>query len=285
MGSGSGKLYIVSTPIGNLKDITFRAIEVLTEVDLIAAEDTRHTRELLNHFNIETKLTSYHEHNKYDKANEIVENIKNGLNVALVSDAGTPIVSDPGNELVKVAIENNIEVIGIPGACAAINALVVSGLSTKSFTFVGFLDDDKKKKSKQLESLKTETKTMIFYVSPHDLKKDLKLIMEAFGEDRLASISREMTKKFEETVRGSLKDIYTYFDSKDIKGEFVLVVEGLSEEEVDLSKRDDWLKLSIAEHMKYYLDEGDDEKTAMKKVAKDRMIDKREVYKEFKSRR
>ena len=285
MGSGSGKLYIVSTPIGNLKDITFRAIEILTEVDLIAAEDTRHTRELLNHFNIETKLTSYHEHYKYDKANEIVENIKNGLNVALVSDAGTPIVSDPGNELVKVAIENNIEVIGIPGACAAINALVVSGLSTKSFTFVGFLDDDKKKKSKQLESIKTETKTMIFYVSPHDLKKDLKLIMEAFGEDRLASISREMTKKFEETVRGSLKDIYTYFDSKDIKGEFVLVVEGLSEEEIDLLKRDDWLKLSIAEHMKYYLDEGDDEKTAMKKVAKDRMIDKREVYKEFKSRR
>ena len=198
-----GKLYIVATPIGNLKDITFRAIEVLKEVDIIASEDTRHTRELLNHFDIKTPTTSYHEHNKYDKAKEIIEKILSGASVAIVSDAGTPIISDPGDELVRLAIENNIEVQAVPGACAGINALVVSGLSASSFVFVGFLSDDNKKRKKQIDNLKCEMRTMIFYISPHNIKKDLKLLIDVFGDERLASISREMTKIHEETIISS----------------------------------------------------------------------------------
>lgn len=282
MDIGYGKLYIVSTPIGNLKDITFRALEVLKAVDIIAAEDTRHTRELLNHFDIDTKTTSYHEHNKYDKAKEIIEKIMEGADVAIVTDAGTPIISDPGDELVKFAIENNVEVIAVPGACAGINALVVSGLPADSFVFVGFLSDNNKKKQEQIDNLKNEMRTMIFYISPHNLKKDLKLLIDVFGEERLASISREMTKVHEETIRGSLKDIFNHFNENEIRGEFVLIVSGLDKKEIEKNAKDEWEKVTIEEHFKSYLDDGMTEKDAIKRVAKDRGIDRREIYKVLK---
>lgn len=282
MDINSGKIYIVSTPIGNLKDITFRAIEVLKEVDIIAAEDTRRTRELLNHFDIKTKVTSYHEHSSYEKAEEIINKIKDNANVAIVTDAGTPLISDPGNRLVKLAIENNIEVIAVPGACAGINALVVSGLDASSFVFVGFLSDNKKIREQQLDSLKLEMRTMIFYVSPHNLLKDLKLLSDAFGKERLASISREMTKVYEETIRGSLNYILNYFNSKEIRGEFVLIVSGINKEKVKESEKKAWQDLSIKEHYDKYLLDGLTDKEAIKKVAKDRDIDRREVYKELK---
>ena len=274
-----GKLYIVATPIGNLKDITFRAIEVLKEVDIIASEDTRHTRELLNHFDIKTPTTSYHEHNKYDKAKEIIEKILNGANVAIVSDAGMPLISDPGDELVRLAIENNIEVQAVPGACAGINALVVSGLSTSSFVFVGFLLDDNKKKKKQIDNLISETRTMIFYISPHNIKKDLKLLIDVFGDERKASISREMTKVHEETIRGTLKSIYNHFNENEVRGEFVLIVNGTDEEKITNAKREKWKEISVEEHFLMYQNEGFTDKEAMKKVAEDRGVDKKEIYK------
>ena len=252
MDMNSGKIYIVSTPIGNLKDITFRAIEVLKEVDIIASEDTRHTRELLNHFDIKTPTTSYHEHNKYDKAKEIIEKILNGANVAIVSDAGMPLISDPGDELVRLAIENNIEVQAVPGACAGINALVVSGLSASSFVFVGFLLDDNKKKKKQIDNLIFETRTMIFYISPHNIKKDLKLLIDVFGDERKASISREMTKVHEETIRGTLKSIYNHFNENEVRGEFVLIVNGTDEEKITNAKREKWKEISVEEHFLMY---------------------------------
>lgn len=274
-----GKLYIVATPIGNLKDITFRAIEVLKEVDIIAAEDTRHTRELLNHFDINTATTSYHEHNKYDKAKEIIEKILNGASVAIVSDAGTPIISDPGDELVRLAIENNIEVQAVPGACAGINALVVSGISTSSFVFVGFLSDDNKKRKKQIDNLKCEMRTMIFYISPHNIKKDLKLLIEVFGDERQASISREMTKVHEETIRGSLKNIYNHFNENEARGEFVLIVKGLDEDILINEQREKWQEMSVEDHFIMYQKEGFTDKEAMKKVACDRGVDKKDIYK------
>lgn len=282
MNNNLGKLYIVATPIGNLKDMTFRAIDVLKEVDLIAAEDTRHTKELLNHFSIDTAVTSYHEHNKYEKASKIIEEMLSGSNVAIVTDAGTPIISDPGNELVKLAIKEGIEVIAVPGACACINALVVSGLDASSFVFVGFLSEDNKKRKEQLNELKNETKTLLFYVSPHNLKKDLEIMISVFGEERLASVSREMTKLHEETIRGSLKEIYDLYDKKDIRGEFVLVLAGIDREELIAIEHSKWSEFSIEEHYKMYIEKGISDKEAMKKVASDRGIDKREVYKHLK---
>ena len=279
MDIACGKLYIVATPIGNLKDMTFRAIEVLKEVDIIAAEDTRHTRELLNHFDINTATTSYHEHNKYDKAKEIIEKILNGASVAIVSDAGTPIISDPGDELVRLAIENNIEVQAVPGACAGINALVVSGLSASSFVFVGFLSDDNKKRKKQIDNLRCEMRTMIFYISPHNIKKDLKLLIDVFGDERLASISREMTKVHEETIRGSLKNIYNHFNENDVRGEFVLIVKGLDEVEFNNERKEKWQEISVEDHFLMYQKEGFTDKVAMKKVAEDRGMDKKDIYK------
>ena len=277
-----GKLYIVSTPIGNLQDMTFRAVETLKMVDLIAAEDTRHTRELLNHFDISTKLTSYHEHNKFYKANDIVEEIKKGANVAVVTDAGTPIISDPGNELVRQAISENIEVTAVPGACAAVNALVLSGLDAKSFVFIGFLPDDKKKLKEQLDEIKNETRTMIFYISPHNIIDDLKNLITVFGKDRLASISREMTKIHEETLRGSLSDLLENFENRTIKGEFVLIVSGIDKNFIKEQEIDKWLKLSVKEHYDRYISEGLSDKDALKKVAKDRGVDKRDIYRELK---
>ena len=282
MNNSIGKLYIVSTPIGNLQDITFRAVETLKMVDLIAAEDTRRTRELLNYFEINTNLTSYHEHNKYDKAYEIIEIIKNGANVAVVTDAGTPIISDPGNELVKQAVKENIEVTAVPGACAAVNALVLSGLDAKSFVFIGFLSDDKRKQREQLDEIQNETRTMVFYVSPHNIVSDLKSLISVLGKDRLASISREMTKVYEETLRGTLSELLDILENRTIKGEFVLVVSGINKnllKELEINK---WLEISVKEHFDRYIAEGLSDKEAIKKVAKDRGVDKREIYKELK---
>ena len=282
MNKSIGKLYIVSTPIGNLKDITFRAVETLKMVDLIAAEDTGRTRELLNHFDINTHLTSYHEHNKYDKANEIIEEIKNGADVAVVTDAGTPIISDPGNELVKKAISENIEVTAVPGACAAVNALVLSGLDAKSFVFIGFLSEDKRKQREQLDEIQNETRTMIFYISPHNIIDDLTSLINVLGNERLASISREMTKVYEETLRGTLSELLENLKNRNIKGEFVLVVNGIDKnlvKELEISK---WLEISVTEHYDRYIAEGLSDKDAIKKVAKDRGVDKRDIYRELK---
>lgn len=259
--------------------MTFRAIEVLKSVDLVAAEDTRRTRELLNHFDIDTKTTSYHEHNEYDKAKNIIAMIKEGTDVAVVTDAGTPIVSDPGNILVKFAIEENIEITAIPGCSAVINALVLSGLDSDSFVFVGFLKDDNKKRKEQLKELEFETRTMVFYISPHDILKDIQYLIEIFGENRKASLSREMTKVHEETVRGTLKEIYNLFESRDIKGEFVLTVAGLDKKVLEISEIEKWLTISVEEHYQKYIDEGMSDKDAIKKVASDRKVDKREIYK------
>lgn len=277
-----GKLYIVSTPIGNLSDITFRAIEVLKSVDLIAAEDTRHTRELLNHFEINTKLTSYHEHNKYEKSDIILSELNSGKSVAIVSDAGTPIISDPGDELVRKAIDEEIDITAVPGSCAVINALVLSGLNAKSFVFVGFISDINKKRKEQSGEIKQETRTMIFYISPHNLLKDLKFLIEVLGEDRKASLSREMTKIHEETKRGTLKNIYDEYSKREIKGEFVLVVDGIDKAVIKEETANSWINISIKDHYDKYISEGLSDKEAIKKVALDRNVDKRQIYKELK---
>lgn len=279
MINNNGKLYIVSTPIGNLGDISYRAVETLKEVDLILAEDTRHTRELLNHFDIKKELISFNEHTELSKTENLVEKIKDGMSIALVSDAGTPIISDPGAKLTKLAIENDITITAIPGACAAINALVLSGLSAKNFTFIGFLSEDNKKRKEQLSNLSDKMETMIFYISSHNLKKDIKSLIEVFGNDRDASISREMTKKFEETVRGNLAYISDYFSEKEIRGEFVLIVAGISKDVLKEKEINKWSEMTYEEHYDYYLNQGLSDKDALKKVATDRGLKKNEVYK------
>lgn len=282
MKKSQSKLYIVATPIGNLSDITFRAIEILKNVSLIAAEDTRHTRELLNHFEIDTKTISYHEYSEDDKIEEIISILKDGKDVAIVTDAGTPIISDPGNSLVKRAIEEDIEVTGVPGACAAVNALTLSGIDASSFVFVGFIPEDNKKRSNLLTDLSNETRTMIFYISPHNILKDLKSLIKCFGEDRYASISREMTKIYEETVRGQLSYLLEYFSNKEVKGEFVLVLRGLDKSILDEEKMQKFLDMDLDTHMKIYTDKGISEKEAMKFVAKDRGVNKNDIYKKLK---
>ena len=278
MINNNGKLYIVSTPIGNLGDISYRAVETLKEVDLILAEDTRHTRELLNHFDIKKELISFNEHTELSKTENLVEKIKDGMSIALVSDAGTPIISDPGAKLTKLAIENDITITAIPGACAAINALVLSGLSAKNFTFIGFLSEDNKKRKEQLSNLSDKMETMIFYISSHNLKKDIKSLIEVFGNDRDASISREMTKKFEETVRGNLAYISDYFSEKEIRGEFVLIVAGVDKDVLREKEISKWNEMTYEEHYEYYLNQGFSDKDALKKVATDRGIRKNDVY-------
>ena len=281
MNNKQGKLYIVSTPIGNLNDITFRAIDTLKKVDLILAEDTRNTMKLLNEFDINTKITSYHEHNKYDKVDSIINEILSGKDMAIVSDAGTPLISDPGDVLIEKAILNNIDLVSVPGATALISALTLSGIDTREFIFLGFLSDEKKDRIKKLKENKFETKTLVFYISPHKFKKHMEDIIEVLGGDRRASLSRELTKIHEETIRSSLKEIYEKFKSE-IKGEIVLVVSGINEEEKNVEEIKRWESLSIKEHIDMYINMGIDEKEAMKKVASDRNINKREVYKTLK---
>lgn len=270
-----GKLYIVATPIGNLEDITYRAVKVLNDVDIIAAEDTRHTLKLLNHLNISKPLMSYYKETEKIKAKTIIDKIKEGKNIAVVSDAGTPGISDPGEEVIKEAIKENICVVPIPGACAAINSLICSGLSTKQFLFVGFLSA-KRKKKREIRKFKNITCTMIFYEAPHKVEDTLKSMLEILG-DREISIARELTKIHEEFIRGKISEV---IGKLELRGELVIIVKGSekSEQEIEKENRNE---MSLDEHYRYYEEQGLDKKEIIKKIAKDKGIPKNEVYKEF----
>lgn len=274
-----GMLYLCATPIGNLDDMTFRVLETLKSVDLIAAEDTRNSIKLLNHFDIHTEMTSYHEYNKYDKALYLIEKMQQGQNVALITDAGTPAISDPGEVLVRECHKAGIKVTSLPGPAACITALTLSGLSTRRFCFEGFLPslDDKKARKRILEDLKDESRTIILYEAPHHLKAVLDDLYETLG-DRKITLCRELTKKFEEITPTTLLEAISFYKDNDPRGEYVLVLEGKSLEEQDEEKRKSWQEMSIEEHMKYYEDAGVSHKDAMKKVAADRGVGKREIY-------
>lgn len=273
----SGKLYLCATPIGNLEDITFRVIRILKEVDLIGAEDTRNSIKLLNHFEIKTPMTSYHEFNKYDKAKQLVEMMLAGKNIAIITDAGTPGISDPGEELVRQCYEAGIEVTSLPGPAACITALTMSGQKTRRFCFEAFLPSDKKEKAKVLESLRDETRTIIIYEAPHRLVKTLKELKEVLG-DRGLSICRELTKKYEESFQTTLQGAIDKYEEKEPKGEFVLVIAGKPEEEIEQEKRSRWEQMSTQEHVDFYVAQGMDKKEAMKAAAKDRGVSKRDIY-------
>lgn len=277
----SGKLYLCATPIGNLEDITFRAIKVLESVDLIAAEDTRHTRKLLNHYDIKAKLTSYHEHNKYEKADELVAKMLAGENIALVTDAGTPGISDPGEELVKKCYEAGIEVTSLPGASAVVVALSMCGLSSRRFVFEGFLPAEKKERKEALARLEKETRTIVLYEAPHHVLATLRELEKVLGE-RQIRILRELTKIHESVLSLNIPEAVRYFEETEPKGEMVLVIEGKDPEEILAENRKEWDAISIQDHMQQYLSQGLSEKDAMKQVAKDRGISKRDVYDEVK---
>ena len=273
----AGKLYLCATPIGNLEDMTYRVVRTLKEVDLIGAEDTRNSIKLLNHFEIETPMQSYHEFNKYDKAKELVQMMLDGKDIALITDAGTPGISDPGEELVKECLENGIEVTSLPGASACVTAISMSGLSTQRFCFEAFLPKDKKKKENVLKQLQNETRTIIIYEAPHRLTKTLAELEKELGNRRV-SINRELTKKYEESFLTTLKDAREKYEAEEPRGEFVLVIEGKDQGALDQEERQKWEDMSLEDHMKIYLDEGLDKKAAMKKVAKDRGVSKRDIY-------
>lgn len=275
MNENYGVLYLVATPIGNLEDITYRALKVLEEVDFIAAEDTRHTLKLLNHFNIQKPMISYYEHNIRERGEKIIAKIKEGSNAALVSDAGTPAISDPGEDLVKLCVEEGIRVIPIPGCVAAVNALICSGISTKRFSFEGFLSVNKKSRIDHLESVKESQYTLIFYEAPHKLLNTLNDMLKYFG-NRKITVARELTKKFEEFLYTDLENAIFHFNENQPKGEFVLIIEGACETE----KSSPFDNMTILEHINYYTASGLDKKEAIKKVAKDRNIPKRDVYTE-----
>ena len=278
----AGKIYMVATPIGNLSDISMRAIETLKNVDIIACEDTRNTIRLLNHFEIKGHLTSYHEYNKIDKAYELCEKVKEGNNIAFVSDAGMPAISDPGYELVDIAYKEGLEVTVVPGASAVVSALAISGISSRRFAFEGFLPADKNEKKEILTELSQESRTLILYEAPHRLLKTLKELFEYMG-DRNIAIVREITKLHEEVLRGKLADIIADYESEKIaiRGEYVLVIEGKSLLEKREERQKSFEEISIREHYEKYIAEGMDKKEAMKAVAKDRGIQKRDVYKEL----
>ena len=273
----TGKLYICATPIGNLEDITYRVVRILGEVDLIAAEDTRNTIRLLNHFGIHTPMTSYHEYNKVEKAKELVRRMQEGKQIALVTDAGTPAISDPGEELVRQCAQAGVEMTSLPGAAACITALTLSALPARRFCFEAFLPADKAQRGRVLEELREETRTIILYEAPHHLKKTLSELLEVLG-DRPVSLCRELTKKFEEVRRSTLSAESERLQTEEPRGEYVLVIQGKSFEQKDREKEEEWRQLPIAEHMERYLSAGMDKKEAMKQVAKDRGIPKREVY-------
>lgn len=273
----AGKLYLVATPIGNLEDMTFRAVRILSEVDLIAAEDTRNSIRLLNHFEIKTPMTSYHEFNKIDKAIELVGLLNEGKNIAVITDAGTPGISDPGEELVKMCYEAGIEVNAIPGPAAFVAAATTSGLPCRRISFEAFLPRDKKERRKILEETKNDTRTVVFYEAPHHLKSTLDELYEAFG-DRKATFCRELTKIHEEKLQMTLGEAVAYYKEHDPKGEYVIVIAGKSKEEVKADQQAQWEDISIQEHVERYISSGMDKKDAMKAVAKDRGIGKRDVY-------
>jgi 16S rRNA (cytidine1402-2'-O)-methyltransferase len=272
-----GMLYLCATPIGNLNDITSRVIDTLKNVDLIAAEDTRNSIKLLNHFNIDTPMTSYHEFNKVEKAKTLIGKLKEGQNIALITDAGTPAISDPGEVLVKMCQEENITVTSLPGPAALIVALTLSGLSTRRFCFEGFLPPEKKERRRILEELTNESRTIILYEAPHHLKGTLAELKEALG-DRRITICRELTKKFESVMPTTIFKAVSYYEENEPRGEYVLVIEGKSFREKDEERQLGFVKLSIEEHMKLYEEQGIDRKEAMKLVAKDRGVSKRDIY-------
>lgn len=273
----AGKLYLCATPIGNLEDITYRVLRTLREVDLIAAEDTRNSIKLLNHFEIKTPMTSYHEYNKIEKAYQLVDKLREGKNIALITDAGTPGISDPGEELVRICRGEGIEVTSLPGPAACITALTMSGLPTRRFAFEAFLPHEKKERAAVLEQLRDETRTMIFYEAPHHLEKTLEELYETLGNREMA-ICRELTKRYEEVMPTSMEEALAYYKENEPRGEYVLVVQGKSFEELQKEKQQSWESLSLTEHMAVYEEQGIDRKEAMKLVAKDRGISKREVY-------
>lgn len=274
----AGKLYLCATPIGNLEDITFRVVRTLKEVDVIAAEDTRNSIKLLNHFEIKTPLTSYHEFNKYDKAKVLISRMLGGENIALITDAGTPGISDPGEELVRQCYEAGVEVTSLPGAAACVTALTLSGLSTRRFAFEAFLPADRKEKAAILEELKSETRTIIIYEAPHRLKKTVAELLSVLGNRRLTAV-KELTKLHENVFLTTFEEALVYYEENEPRGEFVLVIEGRKIEELKKEKEASFQEMDINEHMKLYLDKGMDKKEAMKAVAVDRGIPKREVYK------
>lgn len=273
----AGTLYLCATPIGNLEDITYRVVRTLNEVDLIAAEDTRNTIRLLNHFEIRTPMTSYHEYNKVEKARELVRRLKEGVNIALVTDAGTPGISDPGEELVRQCAEAGVAVTSLPGAAACITALTLSALSTRRFCFEAFLPSDKAERARVLKDLEKESRTIILYEAPHHLKKTLEELAATLG-DRPMALCRELTKKFEEVRHSTLAAEAERLQTEEPRGEYVLVIQGKSFAQQKKESEENWQQLSVAEHMQYYLEAGTDKKEAMKKVAKDRGVSKREVY-------
>ncbi len=277
----SGKLYLCATPIGNLGDITYRCVEVLKSVDMIAAEDTRRTLGLLNHLGIEKPMTSYFEHNRREKGEYLISLMKEGKNIALVSDAGTPAISDPGEDLVALCAENDVCVVPVPGAVAGINALISSGLPTGRFTFEGFLTVNKRGRNEMLKSLENEERTMIFYEAPHKLKTTLKDMYASFGERRIC-LCREITKIHEEFFRTTLSEAIAHYEENPPRGEFVLVVEGKSRTQIEDEKKGEWENISIREHVDMYIKKGMDEKEAIKAAAKDRSVPKRDVYNEYK---
>lgn len=273
----AGVLYLCATPIGNLEDMTWRAVRVLQEVDLIAAEDTRNSIKLLNHFDIKTPMTSYHEHNKYEKAETLVRKLLEGQNIALITDAGTPGISDPGEELVRQCQEAGITVTSLPGACACVNALILSGLPTRRFCFEAFLPTEKKERLRILEELKTETRTIVLYEAPHRLVRTLQELLEHLGERRI-TICRELTKRHETVSQTSLTEAVSYYTAQEPKGECVIVLEGVSIEKLEAENRKQWEQMKLSEHVEYYMNQGMDKKSAMKQAAADRGISKRDVY-------
>lgn len=273
----AGELFLCATPIGNLEDITYRVVRVLSEVDLIAAEDTRNSIKLLNHFNIKTPMTSYHEFNKYDKAKVLVESILDGKNIAVITDAGTPGISDPGEELVRQCYEAGIKVTSLPGAAACITALTMSGQKTRRFVFEAFLPKDKKEKQMVLKSLENEVRTIIIYEAPHRLTKTLKDLEKTLG-DRPLTICRELTKKYEDAVQTTIARAIEFYEENTPKGEFVLVIAGKEISEIKEEEMQKWESMSIEEHMELYMNKGISKKDAMKLVAKDRGVSKRDIY-------
>ena len=273
----SGRLYLCATPIGNLEDITLRVLRTLQEVDLIAAEDTRNSIKLLNHFEIKTPMTSYHEYNKIEKAYALIEKMQNGMNVALITDAGTPGISDPGEELAAMCYDAGIEVTSLPGPAACITALTLSGLPTRRFCFEGFLPRERKDRKVILEDLQRETRTIILYEAPHHLYKTLLELRDALG-DRKIVLCKELTKKFESVTEGRLFEITHYYETHDPRGEHVLVLEGIDRKKLLHEEQKTWEEMSLQEHMAFYEEQGYENKDAMKMVAKDRGVTKREIY-------
>lgn len=273
----SGTLYLCATPIGNLEDITFRVLRTLKEVDLIAAEDTRNSIKLLNHFEIKTPMTSYHEFNKIEKAYLLVDKLKSGMNIALITDAGTPGISDPGEDIVRICYEEGVPVTSLPGAAACITALTMSGRPTRRFAFEAFLPRDKKERADVIEELKNETRTIIIYEAPHHLIKTVTELYEALG-DRELTVCRELTKKHENKMQTTFSQLLEYSRGNEPRGEYVLIICGRSRDEMKKEQQKSWEAMSIEEHMQIYESQGIDHKDAMKRVAKDRGVSKRDIY-------